>query len=698
MPKKSKTAVVEPPAAPTPPKPLKEQNLVTLRVPFSQLHPGPNARDPKTYSRKGLEELADTILEHGLLHSLIGRQVRPGVYEFTEGGRRYAALGILIERGSITPDFEVSLQLRDLTDAGAIALGIVANTMREQMTPLQEADAFARALEGGLSHEDIAVESGKSLTAIRKRVELATRLSPEARGMLEEGQISLGQAQALTVMPIERQGQFLKSAKSWDNWDARTVQRNIVGQALPVSNARFTQEQARAAGLVATEDLFGNFEPYYADGVTARQLQLEAAQAQLERLKKKWVSAHLVELVGGEYASNKAEALGLEYYGQRTKDKALGHALVVVEKDLSIEVVEGLLPRKSVKANSVGKKLEAEPKPITHLTQGAALAAKTAKVQTLQLMALGLDDRKLLELVAYALLGVQGIAVDTSRAYGSLDVHPTLQERSKALKGFGRGEGGHYQGQPGFDDPYRQSQAKVFEQIAALTDGELRDLVRLELAYALGGRNEGNHDVNSPRLREWAPALAGHWGAEGEQLEVRRAVITADWLKGLTTPRLQQIHNELRGGSTRENLTKKELVQVIISCLPGNPTWLPEELKFAQAIQPNAEEETLHQAMLKRSTNLILEDGSDLYLNVEGEMLVIRNETEIVVSLTSGDAASLASNLRERAAETTEEWPIQWGHEPPLYEDDALSLAETLEELLEELEDNELEEDGGDDE
>jgi len=102
-----------------------------------------------------LAELAASIAAHGLLNNLVVRKDRKGKHAVIAGGRRLAALQLVADEGRIAKDHPVPCQLRG-DDADHSELSLVENTLREQMHPADEFEAFRDLVDNGTPVEDIA--------------------------------------------------------------------------------------------------------------------------------------------------------------------------------------------------------------------------------------------------------------------------------------------------------------------------------------------------------------------------------------------------------------------------------------------------------------------------------------------------------------------------------------------------------------
>ncbi|WP_266029763.1 ParB/RepB/Spo0J family partition protein [Brucella intermedia] len=156
----------------------------------------------KAVSRDGL---AASIAQDGLLQNLVVTKGRGKQFRIISGERRFRALKLLAERGTIGGDFAVPVEVRGkLTKDDKLRLATIENVQREDLPPLDEAAAFAMLVRKGASLEDLAAKTGLSLTTIRRRLVL-NDLCEEAKEALRNEELSLAQAQALTLGSVEQQ-------------------------------------------------------------------------------------------------------------------------------------------------------------------------------------------------------------------------------------------------------------------------------------------------------------------------------------------------------------------------------------------------------------------------------------------------------------------------------------------------------------
>ena len=164
-----------------------------MQVPVSQVSPNP--RQPRThFDSAELEELAVSIREHGVIQPLIvSKKDKGSGYILIAGERRLQAS---IHAGLKT----VPVIVRQTTDQEKLLLALIENVQREDLNPLEEANAYQQlADEFGLSHEAISSHVGKSRVAVTNTLRLL-KLPKVVQTALVEEQITEGHARALLML------------------------------------------------------------------------------------------------------------------------------------------------------------------------------------------------------------------------------------------------------------------------------------------------------------------------------------------------------------------------------------------------------------------------------------------------------------------------------------------------------------------
>ena len=151
----------------------------------------PNKDQPrKTFDEGALQELADSIIQHGVLQPLLVRPLPTGGYQLVAGERRWRASRIAGLK-------EVPVVIKELSDVETMEIAIIENLQREDLNPIEEAEGLQALIDRcGFTQEDVAVSVGKSRPAIANALRLL-KLPPEVRDMTSNGDISAGHARAL---------------------------------------------------------------------------------------------------------------------------------------------------------------------------------------------------------------------------------------------------------------------------------------------------------------------------------------------------------------------------------------------------------------------------------------------------------------------------------------------------------------------
>lgn len=149
-------------------------------------------------SQESLEELADSIRAQGLVQPIVVRPIAEGKYEIVAGERRWRA-------SRMAGLVEVPVLVRDVSDRSAIAMALIENIQRENLNPMEEANALFRLREEfEMTHQQAAEAVGKSRATVTNLLRLRN-LNDDVKRMLENGDIEMGHARALLGLEGEVQ-------------------------------------------------------------------------------------------------------------------------------------------------------------------------------------------------------------------------------------------------------------------------------------------------------------------------------------------------------------------------------------------------------------------------------------------------------------------------------------------------------------
>jgi len=190
-------ALIPPPGADTAESPRSPSATATVRE-ISLADIVPNPRQPRSaVLPETLSELADSIREHGVIQPIIVTRTLPaggGSYQIIAGERRWRAARLA---GLST----VPVIVKEATPEQLLELALVENIQREDLSPLEEGEAFRALIDDfGLNQGEVAEKVGKSRVAVANTLRLL-RLPDPVKALLTEGALSEGHARALLALP-----------------------------------------------------------------------------------------------------------------------------------------------------------------------------------------------------------------------------------------------------------------------------------------------------------------------------------------------------------------------------------------------------------------------------------------------------------------------------------------------------------------
>ena len=174
----------------------------TLEIPITRIRPNPH--QPR--KRFGVEELAsltESIREHGVLQPILVSETVDG-YQLVAGERRLrAAQAAGLER--------VPAVIRQLADREQIELALVENLQREDLDPLETAEAYRQLIEEfGFTQDDVAQRVGKARSTVANTLRLLD-LAPGVQAAVADGRLTEGHGRALGGLAVELQDRVLDS-------------------------------------------------------------------------------------------------------------------------------------------------------------------------------------------------------------------------------------------------------------------------------------------------------------------------------------------------------------------------------------------------------------------------------------------------------------------------------------------------------
>jgi ParB family transcriptional regulator, chromosome partitioning protein len=262
-------------------------------LPVESLHASP--RQPRRrFDHEATRGLADSIRTQGVVQPVVVRPRAEGGYELIAGERRWRAAR---EAGLPT----VPAVVRDADDRDSLLLALVENVVREDLSPVEEARAYA-ALEDefGLSLGELAERVGLSKQAVSNRIRLLD-LSDDILGMVERGELTEGHARAVLAVP--------------DQEGRRRLAQQIVAKGLTVREA---ERAARWKGARQKPRKAPKVNPVLADRACAAAQMITGRRARMGPGRIELLFAdetELAELAESLEAAAHLASLGAAGYG-----------------------------------------------------------------------------------------------------------------------------------------------------------------------------------------------------------------------------------------------------------------------------------------------------------------------------------------------------------------------------------------------
>ena len=181
-----------------------DKDIVFIRT--SKIEPNRN-QPRKNFNEDALLELSESIKQYGVLQPLLV-QDKKEYYEIIAGERRWRA-------AKIAGLLEIPVIIKKLNDKEMVEISLIENIQRENLNPIEEAQAFKRLLEEfHLKQDEVAERVSKSRTAVTNSMRLL-KLDERVQQMLMDDMISTGHARAL-LAEDDKEQQFILAQKVFD--------------------------------------------------------------------------------------------------------------------------------------------------------------------------------------------------------------------------------------------------------------------------------------------------------------------------------------------------------------------------------------------------------------------------------------------------------------------------------------------------
>ncbi|MBI2205481.1 MAG: ParB/RepB/Spo0J family partition protein [Candidatus Rokubacteria bacterium] len=235
--------------------PSAEVGETLVEVPIDQIEPNP--RQPrKTFDPAALAELAMSIKASGIIQPIVVRKVSGG-YQLIAGERRWRAAR---EAGLA----RVSAVVREATDAESLEIALVENLLREDLNPIEQAEAYQRLMaDFGWTQEELGARVGKDRSSIANTLRLQ-KLPEIIQDDLRHGRLTMGHALALLGLTTPAEQLKLREEILAHAWSVRTTEATVQTRrpAPPVGRRRSVElvalEEAVAHALMTRVRITGH--------------------------------------------------------------------------------------------------------------------------------------------------------------------------------------------------------------------------------------------------------------------------------------------------------------------------------------------------------------------------------------------------------------------------------------------------------
>ncbi|GKV67070.1 MULTISPECIES: ParB/RepB/Spo0J family partition protein [unclassified Sporosarcina] len=198
----------------------------------------------KEFDDASLAELSESIKEHGVLQPIIVRKAGTQ-YEIVVGERRYRASKLAGKK-------EVPAVIRELSDEQSMEMAILENLQREDLTPIEVAEAYQKLMENlHLTQEQLAFRLGKSRPHIANHVRLLT-LPEQVRKDISQGKLTMGHGRTLLGLRKKEQILLIAEKTKKEHLNVRQLERLV--QQLNEDVPRETKKEPKKDVFIAAQE------------------------------------------------------------------------------------------------------------------------------------------------------------------------------------------------------------------------------------------------------------------------------------------------------------------------------------------------------------------------------------------------------------------------------------------------------------
>jgi len=190
-----------------------------LFIPVGNIRPNPN-QPRKEFDELRLQELSDSISQHGLIQPITVRHLGSQKYELISGERRLRAT-------KMTGTDTIPAYVREATDNDSIALALIENVQREDLNSIEIAMGYQQLIdECSLTQEEVAKKVGKNRTTVTNLLRLLN-LPAFIQSALKQGKISTGHARSLISITDERVQERLLNKAIEEDYSVRQIEEAV---------------------------------------------------------------------------------------------------------------------------------------------------------------------------------------------------------------------------------------------------------------------------------------------------------------------------------------------------------------------------------------------------------------------------------------------------------------------------------------
>ena len=218
-----------------------EENIAPQTLKLTDIEP--NKKQPrKTFGEEGLNALAESIAEHGVIQPLVVRQYGDS-YQIVAGERRWRAAKIAGLK-------EVPVRIMDFSDEQTMQIALIENLQREDLNPIEEALGYQQLIDTfKMRQDEVAKKVGKARSSITNSLRLLT-LPDDLKEMVRDGRLSVGHCKIIIGIPDEQRQRELAEKVVNEGISVRALEKLAKKPDVPKT---LREKQPRETFLVEAE-------------------------------------------------------------------------------------------------------------------------------------------------------------------------------------------------------------------------------------------------------------------------------------------------------------------------------------------------------------------------------------------------------------------------------------------------------------